>query len=154
MSAKAINVKAKSASKKTSEPSYMSFLGSIELIWIAMVETSFSGDRDEYFENEEHRRTLRWSCKPIDVGERYFELRSDFTLKLSPPKSGKCFFDLNVGYLLHLHGAGQFDKADVERFANFEARVVAWPYIREYVTSICGRMHVPPIVLPFGGEEE
>lgn len=40
------------------------------------------------------------------------------------------------------------DQASAERFANNEAKVIFWPYLRHFVSDISYRMAVTPMLLP------
>jgi preprotein translocase subunit SecB len=48
--------------------------------------------------------------------------------------------------LFELQGPGTTEAA--ERFANTEAKLVFWPYLRHFVSDISYRMAVAPILLP------
>ena len=64
-----------------------------------------------------------------------------------------CRFGLEYG----APGAGDFEAANLEAFANTNGVFNAWPYWRELVQNTAARMGVPGIVLPvfrLGGSEK
>lgn len=139
---------------RTVQQPYTEFLRSLDLIWISLVNTQFSGDRQQYFEHKDHQLAVSWKSEAIEFGEDFFEVRADIAVKLSAPKSTRGFFDLTATYMLHIHAPSPVDREYVARFAESELRLVIWPYIREYVSSVSGRMHVPPVLLPLVGGEQ
>ena len=134
--------------------SYPEFLASLDLISISLIGSSFSGDRREYLRNMEHQLSVSWRSEAVDRREDFFDVRVDVAVRVSAPKSKDAFFQLTAGYVLHIHASPPIDAAHVARFADSEIRLLVWPYVREYVSSISGRMHVPPIVLPITGSDE
>jgi preprotein translocase subunit SecB len=132
---------------------YTGFLKSLELSLIGLTETSVKVDRDEYLNEENHAISMAWGSKPLKSGREYFDVRVELTVKVSKPKAQKHFLELKVAYLLHVHCIKDFPAEHVDRFCNAEVRLMIWPYFREYVTSMCGRIHIPPVFLPLAARD-
>jgi preprotein translocase subunit SecB len=127
---------------------YTEFLKSLELSVIALDKANVKGDRDKYLEASNHFISMGWKSKPVKSGPDHFDVIADLTVTVSKPKSAENFLELTVTFRLHVHCAKTFPSEYVDRFCDSEVRLLVWPYFREYVTSICGRMHIPPVFLP------
>lgn len=135
----------------TADSDYTLFLKSVEPIIISLVESSFRVDREQYFNEESKRLSIAWQCVPSKVKHNCFDAHATLVVKLGSPKpKSKPSVEITAVFEMHFHGAKPINRAFVDRFADSEVRLVIWPYFREYVSSVSGRMHVPPIVLPFG----
>jgi preprotein translocase subunit SecB len=132
---------------------YTEFLQSLELLLIGLSETSAKVDRDRYLGEENHSISIWWAGKPLKRGRNHFDVRAELTVKVSKPKSRAAFLELKTAYLLHIHCMKDCPAGYVDRFCNVEVRLMIWPYFREYVTSMCGRMHIPPVFLPLATKE-
>jgi preprotein translocase subunit SecB len=135
---------------KTSKPlaDYREFLTSLNLSLIALTEANVKGDRDKYLNEPNHDISMAWKGKAIASGRGHFDVLADLMVTVSKPKSKACFLELTVTYKLHIHCAKEFPPEYLRRFCDSEVRLMVWPYFREYVTSTCGRMHIPPVFLP------
>lgn len=133
-------------SKRISD--YTDFLRSLELSTIALSEAAIKGDREKYLHEPNHSISMGWTSKPIISGRQHFDVVAELMVNVSKPKSQSHFLELKAKYLLHIHCAKEFPPEYVNRFCDSEVRLMVWPYFREYVTSTCGRMHIPPVFLP------
>ena len=127
--------------------SYTDFVRSLELITIALTSSSTRIKRDEYFEEKAPDLSVAMALKPKRLSRGHFDLQAEATVKLTRKRSD-CLFDLSVTYELHFHARPPIDAKLVRRFADSDAHLVLWPYLREYVSDVSARMYVPPIVLP------
>src|SRR5579863_2152425 len=134
--------------KMTTSESYSRFLRSLRLMGIALIDSRFLIDRQRYFEDQEERIFSDLGCDVAELKGNHFELRAKMVLKSSQSKRQQGSLLIEATYLLHYHTDGKAVPELVERFAKGEADIVIWPYLREYVTSMCGRGHIPPITLP------
>jgi len=132
---------------------YTSFLRSLDLFSISLVDSSFHGDREQYFENPKHELDVDWRTEVAGQGEESFDVRANVKIRISAPTTKKDFFTLTASYVLHVHAPAPLDPKYVQRFTDSEVRLIVWPYVREYVTSMFGRMHVPPAILPVTGSK-
>jgi preprotein translocase subunit SecB len=132
---------------------YTRFLKSMELSLIALAETNAKIDRDKYFAEQNHSISMEWGSKPLESEQDNFDVRAELKVKVSRPKAQTPFLELEAAYVLHVHCAKDFSAEYVERFCSAEVRLMVWPYFREYVTSMCGRMHIPPLFLPLAARD-
>ena len=133
---------------------YKNFLQSLDLSWIALVKSQFASDRKEYLKSSVQNLSLKWGCEPLSVKSGYFELSADLDLRVISAKPSKMLLELSATYHLHLHASSPIHKRFIDRFADSEVRLVLWPYYREYISNVCGRLHVPPVFLPLLGKGE
>ncbi len=135
----------------TADSDYTLFLKTIEPIIISLVDSRFRVDREQYFNEESKRLSIAWRCVPSKVKHDCFDAYATLIVKLGSTKArSKPSVEINATFEMHFHGAKPINRAFVDRFADSEVRIVIWPYFREYVSNISARMHIPPIVLPFG----
>ncbi len=135
----------------TADNEYTRFLKSIEPVIISLVESRFRADRDQYFNEESKRLSIAWRCIPFKVKDDCFDAHATLVVKLGSAKArSKPSVEINATFEMHFHGAKPINRAFVDRFADSEVRLVIWPYFREYVSSVSGRMYIPPIILPLG----
>ena len=126
---------------------YTEFVRSLELIIIALTSSSTRIRRDEYFEEKKRDLSVAMTLKPKRLSRDHFDLQAEATVKLTRKRSD-CLFDLSVTYELHFHAKPPVDAKLVRRFADSDAHLVLWPYLREYVSDVSARMYIPPILLP------
>jgi preprotein translocase subunit SecB len=127
--------------------SYADFIRSLELFAIALTTSSSRLDRDEYYKAKEPDLTVAVAVKPKRLSREHFDLQAEARVKLTGKGSG-CVFDLSVTYDLHFHGKPPIDAKLVRRFAESDAHLVSWPYLRECVSDVSARMYIRPILLP------
>jgi len=133
---------------------YTQFLKSIEPITIFLLESRFRVDRDRLFKERSGKVSVAWKCVPVEVGGDYFE--ADASLKVKAGRAtgkSKPYVEIDATFRLHLHAPKPIIRAFIDRFTDSEVRILIWPYFREYVTNITGRMSIPPVVLPLGARE-
>lgn len=135
--------------KQNGHETYTDFLGSLQLFAIALVESRCSVDHDSMFERPDPVEvTFESTYEVADIGDDYFEVRTSLTVIGEYSKRKGKVLTIHADYNLHLHAKPPISPDFVRRFTNSEARLLAWPYFREFVASTCGRMCIPPIVLP------
>ena len=133
----------------TVDGGYTQFLKTIEPVTIALVNGHFRADRDRYFEERRKELSVAWRCIPVEIGDDYFE--ADATIKIilkTASKKSKPAIEIIATYRLHIHAPKPISKEFIARFVDSEVRLLFWPYFREYASSVSGRMHIPPIMLP------
>ena len=132
----------------TAEADYTQFLKSIEPITIALIKSRFRVDRDQYFTERPRRLSIAWHCTPVDVGSSHFEANAEIFVKLGSSSKSKPSVEVEATFQMHIHAAKPIDRRFVDRFAESDVGILIWPFFREYVSSVSGRMHIPPIILP------
>ncbi len=132
--------------------SYEEFFRSLSLLGLAVAEAQYRVDRGAYFEKEDQQQTIKFSAEQSDLGKKHFDVSA--TLKLtSGGEKDETVLSIAVTYLMHLHTKEPILEEHVKRFTSKEVRLIIWPYLREFVTSACAKMYIPPIFLPLPGED-
>lgn len=145
---------------KTSEslitsPKYEEFIKSVRLINMGLMHINSALDRSVYGDLSPRSRTVNMSAKyaATHVGKDFFDAIGIFAVKVDdgkkrkgddaePPLHIECAFEA------HFH-AKVTSKQFVEAFAEGELRLVLWPYFRQLVNDLTGRMAITPLVIPF-----
>ena len=137
------------SSKKTSTTSeYTSFLKSLRLTAIALEESKLRVKREALLKTPESFLTALWEGEPLTRDKDFFEVSAHVKLEMHNPKK-ETVLQIEAKYLIHFHCAGGKPNPEhLRRFSDAEARFIVWPYFREYVSSMCGRMQIPPVFLP------
>jgi preprotein translocase subunit SecB len=135
--------------EKKRPPDYQEFIRSLELYMIALTESWFKINRDDYWKDRETERntTYKVEAKPTEIGDEYFEIRCTLTLDVKAEKEKTPVVHIVASYDLHLHSSA-ISKDYVHKFCQADVLLLVIPYFREFVTDITGKMYIPPIVLP------
>ena len=134
----------------TADAEYTRFLKSVEPITISLIESRFRIDRDQYFREGPKNLSVDWRCVPSNVHDDCFDANAMLIVKLgSTARQSKPTVEISANFEMHFHVDKPLNRAFVDRFADSEVRIVMWPYFREYVSNVSGRMHIPPLLLPF-----
>lgn len=142
----------KSTVKQGSEPDYREFLRSVKLYIIALDEISTKINRDAYWERSKDEkaivRTINAAYKADDVDGGHFDVLASFTIKLAARDDDSSLLTLTCKYRAHFHANFDIKDSFAERFAKSEAKIVIWPYFRQLVSDVTGRMYIPPVIVP------
>lgn len=126
---------------------YTDFVKSLELFTIALTSSKFRVNRYEFFKQRDADLVVGVSCKANKIRRDHFDLQAELLLQLRR-KRARPILELSATYHLHFHAAPPLDPKLARRFADSDARLVLWPYFREYVNNVSARMYVPPLLLP------
>ena len=137
----------------TTREDYPAFLKSLDVSWIALIQSNFRVDRDKLLDDEGPVLGIFWRCQPTMVGKKHFEATANLLIKMNASKSKQEVMHLEAAFQMHIHSSNEIVRANVQRFTNSEVRLLIWPYFREYVSNTCNRMHVPPVFLPLTGSD-
>jgi hypothetical protein len=132
---------------------YTAFIESLELRTINLKESTCEINRDEYWKDEERSIGYKFSSEPIGIKGAYFDARARLELLMSGEKSKSSMVKIAATFDLHIHAKTAL-KEYVTKFCKSEIRLIAWPYFREFVMDISGRMYIPPIILPLSDKKE
>lgn len=133
------------------EADYRAFLRTLNLRWIALESSTVKIERDDYFSKVQKELALTWTCHPSGATKESFQLRAEGSATLKNPATGQELFSVVAVFLMAVDSSRSSERQHIERLSNVEARLMFWPYFREYVSQTCGRMHVPPLFLPLTG---
>ena len=86
----------KTRKNRAKSPDYPSFLRSLDLFSISLTDSSFHGDRDEYFEHSKHELSVEWNTKVAAQWKESFDVRVDVKIGISAPTAKGDFFALTA----------------------------------------------------------
>jgi preprotein translocase subunit SecB len=141
-----------SSKKIIASRQYSKFLESLQPFTIALVHEAFRVDRVQYLEAEKEQISVRLVPRLEQAGDGFFDARATLYLLITKAGEDRPLIRFTATYELHFH-ASHVTEENVERFVASELRIVIWPYFRELVNNASGRMHIPPIILPVGGQQ-
>lgn len=147
--------------KKNTASKYQKFLTKLKLIAIGLDSISAQVDRAVYAHaHSEHRdkivREIESDYTVENFGKDHFNVVAEFNLSLSlgTEDGGVSLLTIQAKISGHFHAAHPVSKDAADQFARAEARLLFWPYFRQYVSDMTGRMHVLPITIPLTIEAE
>jgi preprotein translocase subunit SecB len=129
--------------------SYSTFLESLDPANIALVQSAMSLERMKYLESEREQIYVTFGSKLLRLGDGHFDVKTTLELQVKKEVKSKPLLRFNAAYELHFHAVGA-TKQNVDRFVKSDVRLLIWPYLRELVSNMTSRMHIPPILLPVG----
>jgi len=137
---------------KYADSDYVKFLKSVRPIGLGLRESSCKLDRGGYIRlmNQKNRagRTISIEYKLLKVGSGYFDATGEFSLVAAESPRAKPALAIEVVYETHFHCKDPVEKKMAERFVASELKLIMWPYFRELVFNLCGKMSIPPIPIP------
>jgi preprotein translocase subunit SecB len=136
------------------QTSYQDFLRSVQPSEVALNSITARLERAAFFawvESEEeriaHSVTAKYDLGQIDKSS--FDALIYLDLKSRPGgPAGQVVLAIECSLFARFQVAGPMQTEHITRFAHSEARLVIWPYVRELVSNITGKMGIHPIVLP------
>jgi preprotein translocase subunit SecB len=121
-----------------------------------MDEVSAKLNREVYWKHfsdvDELTREIGAIYKTINIEEDHFDVLAEYELRITHKKDKNSSLEVKCRYSAHFHASSNCNGETVERFANSEAKIIIWPYFRSLVSDITGRLHIPPITIPFALE--
>jgi preprotein translocase subunit SecB len=132
---------------------YLSFLKSISLQGIGLDSASVNIDRIELTAANEAKQaaelTLDANFQILASTDTMLVAGANFKLSQAHtdnPEKVLMQIECSFSALFALHEPATAEAT--ERFANAEAKLVFWPYLRHFVSDVSYRMAVAPILLP------
>lgn len=149
--------------KTTSRPSptakakrYLEFIGAVHLSGLGMDQASFSIDRDAYASSSSSagERVTAEITGHHEVANRRpnsFVVIGRYEVTTKAP-NGAVLVNLDCTYSALFSLDNEAEDGFVERFAQDEARLVFWPYLRHFIADSTYRMSISPLRLPLTSE--
>jgi hypothetical protein len=142
----------KSASLTSNSREYSTFLKGVKLFIIALDNVSSDIDRERYWECSERKggmvRAIEASYEAMAIEGKHFDVVGRLQMKILSKSDNSELVRIACQYSSHFHASIRVDKRVAQKFANAEAKIVIWPYFRQLVSDISGRMHIPPVIVP------
>lgn len=146
-----MSIKKKPATKLKAGSNYSAFLHGLALVGLGLQSCGTELDRSGYalLDKEHTERRISTSYKLLGSNREFFDAEASFTLTILNTQSDSRVLSVRCTYEAHFH----CDKCDehrgfAQRFTDSELRIVMWPYFRQFVNDMSGRMAVPPILVP------
>jgi hypothetical protein len=145
----------KNLTTKPNKPSdYSDFLRGIALIGLGLQDCRSKIDREAYGNSLQKKKSERLILTDYKLGKSYqnfFDVTAYFILTVSDAKKKPSnVLTIECTYGAHFHCDECEDHREyAQRFAESELRLVMWPYFRQFVNDMTGRMTIPPIFIPF-----
>jgi hypothetical protein len=136
----------------TSNRSYEEFLRSLDLAAFGLNSTSSRLDRGLYMRlrrsPEQGMRKIIARYELSRFNDEFFDVLSQFSLTVEDKKTKQMALIIECSFGSHFHGKNPLDEQFAKRFADREHRFVVWPFIRQLVFDLTGRMAIPPVTIP------
>ena len=138
-----------SAGKKTS---YDDFLKSVKLYAVVLEEMNAKLERKTYWKHikdeGELKRTIGANYVVEDLANDHFDIIAAYDLTIQHDPSTTDLLAIKCVFSAHFHAAPDCSTELADKFANSEAKLIFWPYLRTFVSDMTGRLHIPPITVP------
>lgn len=137
----------------STDMNYQKFLQSVEPVGLGLTSCRSELNREEYARSMAQKggatRTISTEYKLQDAEHGYFETTGRFELTVTDGRKSNPALIIQCVYESHFHCKAPVDKELAERFTASELRLVLWPYFRELVHDLCGKMGIAPLTIPF-----
>lgn len=133
---------------------YQDFLKNVQPVEVGLVSASANFDRKlfaTWVNSEDHKiaHVVNAHYDLDDVGEASFDVTARLSVKTRVgDRDGDEVLSIESVHFARFESKIPLSKTDAGRFAKAEARLILWPFLREFVASTTGRMGVPALTLP------
>ncbi len=131
---------------------YEQFLKSVKPIALGLTGSASQLDREAYgrlmSQKERAVRVISTEYKLLEAESGYFDGSGKFSLAVADGKKSTPALTIECTYETHFHCKAPVARELADRFTASELRLVLWPYFRELVFDLCGKMSIPPITIP------
>jgi hypothetical protein len=143
---------------KSADSGYEEFLRSVKPVGLGLLESSCKLDRLAYarYMSQKNRagRIISTEYKLVEADSGYFDATGKFSLVVAESQKANPVLVIEALYESHFHCKAPVRKELAERFVASELRLVMWPYFRELVFDLCGKMSIPPITIPLAASSD
>jgi preprotein translocase subunit SecB len=135
-------------------PTYSEFLNSLELLGVSLTDCKCRVDRSKLsLSKDSVSITVESKQELKHIEKDHFQIEAKIFVTGVTSGSKRSLLTISASFLLDLQSKTSANTDFLKRFAHSQSRLLVWPYFREFVSSMCGRMHIPPIVLPLNVKE-
>ena len=131
---------------------YEKFLKSVRPIGLGLIESSCKLDREAYArlmsQTNHSGRIISTEYRLVEADRGYFDATGKFSLAVADKQKATPVLQIDALYETHFHCKAPLQRDLAERFVASELRLVMWPYFRELVFGMCGKMSIPPLTIP------
>ncbi len=141
---------------KPSDAAYEQFLRNVKPVAMGLVECSSRLDREALGQMAARKnsgvRVISTEYQLAAAEGGYFDAIGKFSLAVAEKPKATPALTIQCTYETHFHCKAPIEKNLAERFTASELRLVLWPYFRELVFDLSGKMSIPPITIPLATE--
>jgi preprotein translocase subunit SecB len=109
-------------------------------------------NRDQFWELDDKKQGVRRisaDYQLLEVRKSFFNVSAKFKMSVEDKQGTSTALLIECEYGAHFHYAESADaKEFAQRFTESELRLIVWPYFRQFVNDVTGRMTIPPILVP------
>jgi len=135
------------ASQRISPKEYKKIVDSIHLAEISLIELSATVSRTKLMQLEKPRFRL-YDNFEIDHSEDFYRLKGNFQVDVPKKGRGENPLKIVATYSVRFDGPDKIPEDFWILYKEMLLPFQIWPYFRELVQSLTGRMNIPPITLP------
>jgi len=134
---------------------YEKFLRSVRLVALGLSKCECRLDRGAYIQASRKKGLTRVNAehKVHRTGDGHFDVLGSISVALEDPEKKLQVLSVSCSFEAHFHAEFAADSPHPGRFADGEARLILFPYFREFVSDLTGRMAIRPVFLPLATEE-
>jgi hypothetical protein len=137
---------------KSADAAYEHFLKHVRPIGLGLLESTCKLNRSAYGQlmSQKNRagRLISTEYKLVAAEGGYFDATGRFSLAVAEHQKATPALAIEAFYETHFHCKAPVNRELAERFVASELRLVMWPYFRELVFDLCGKMSIPAITIP------
>jgi preprotein translocase subunit SecB len=140
------------------DKAYETFLKDLSIADLRLISSSsrFDPKADMKLRRAERavvRAVITASYQLAKVTQEFFDSAAEFKLTVEGSNIKANPITIECVFLGHFHLTTPIKKEMAERFTEADFRLVVWPYLRQFVQDITGKMGVPPLLIPLSNQE-
>lgn len=126
---------------------YREILNTLELDNICLIESSFKLFKEKL---PSKIKILIKETAKFETKDTYLIIRYKSILKGVNEESQEAGVIIETIHELHYTSSGEkvITPEFLDKFSNYSASMIVWPYFREYVQSMLSKTQMPPLTLP------
>ena len=130
------------------------FLADLRIFTISLKSSNTELDRTAYEslmvkKSKDAIVNTRSNYQLAAVHEDTFDATADFKLTLDRRGAKGSVLSIECAYHIQIGSTPPIHKDLAETFTHSMLELLVWPYFREFVSDITGRMSIEPITIPF-----
>jgi preprotein translocase subunit SecB len=134
------------------------FIKSVHFSGLGLDKTSAFVDRDALSAALKREGKLEIDLKAsqrvVEHKDEYFVVAADFDLAQIDSRDKRTLISISASFSAKFYLSRSAQPELVHAFAQVEARLIFFPYLRHFISDITYRMSIDPIVLPMTSELE
>jgi preprotein translocase subunit SecB len=136
----------------TDSKGYERFLKSLDLVALGQESATYHLARSAYARLQKAKdRGVRKITAEYEVAQfnpEFFDVKASFKLTIEDQDKKELPLAIQCSFGSHFHGERPLDEQFARRFAKSEFRFLVWPFFRQFVFDVTGRMAIRPITIP------